>query len=216
MLSSRRPLKLAWNPPKYNQRTFPLILRLTSTLTLNIPLKWNILIIHKNKIQLQTSLLKWSQKSPLNHIKKNFVKKPSQCLCSRLERLRSKNTAKKRKKKRTESVLSAECACPHKRIACCFCWRHTSSLEFGSNKLTSWIFSPRTVCNFIVHEKCVTNVVTPCSGVAPCLIKNPVAHCWSEPAHHKRRFCNVCRKRLDETAAVHCMSKFGLRISRYE
>lgn len=63
-----------------------------------------------------------------------------------------------------------------------------------------------TVCNFIVHEKCVTNVVTPCSGIAPFLIKNPVAHCWSEPTHHKRRFCTVCRKRLDEVAAVHCMS----------
>lgn len=70
-----------------------------------------------------------------------------------------------------------------------------------------------TVCNFIVHEKCVTNVVTPCSGVAPCLIKNPVAHCWSEPTHHKRRFCNVCRKRLDETSAVHCLSK--LRYLKY-
>lgn len=70
-----------------------------------------------------------------------------------------------------------------------------------------FFFDDLTVCNFIVHEKCVTNVVTPCSGVAPCLIKNPVAHCWSEPTHHKRRFCNVCRKRLDETAAVHCLSK---------
>lgn len=71
-----------------------------------------------------------------------------------------------------------------------------------------------TVCNFIVHEKCVTNVVTPCSGVAPCLIKNPVAHCWSEPMHHKRRFCNVCRKRLDETAAVHCMSKLNILLQK--
>ncbi|XP_058464786.1 diacylglycerol kinase theta isoform X4 [Malaya genurostris] len=61
------------------------------------------------------------------------------------------------------------------------------------------------VCNFIVHEKCVTNVVTPCLGVAPYLIRNPVAHCWSEPAHHKRKFCTVCRKRLDETTAVHCL-----------
>lgn len=68
-------------------------------------------------------------------------------------------------------------------------------------------FNVFIVCNFIVHEKCVTNVVTPCSGVAPCQIKNPVAHCWSEPLHHKRRFCNVCRKRLDEIAAVHCLSK---------
>ncbi|XP_037051989.1 diacylglycerol kinase theta isoform X7 [Bradysia coprophila] len=61
------------------------------------------------------------------------------------------------------------------------------------------------VCNFIVHERCVTNVITPCSGIAPCIIKNPVAHCWSEPTHHKRKFCTVCRKRLDETPAVHCM-----------
>ncbi|XP_017144007.1 diacylglycerol kinase theta isoform X5 [Drosophila miranda] len=61
------------------------------------------------------------------------------------------------------------------------------------------------VCNFIIHERCVTNVVTPCSGIAPCIIKNPVAHCWSEPTHHKRKFCTVCRKRLDETPAVHCL-----------
>ncbi|VVD00110.1 unnamed protein product, partial [Leptidea sinapis] len=27
------------------------------------------------------------------------------------------------------------------------------------------------VCNFIVHERCVGLVVTPCSGVAPSLIK---------------------------------------------
>ncbi|XP_038105279.1 diacylglycerol kinase theta isoform X2 [Culex quinquefasciatus] len=61
------------------------------------------------------------------------------------------------------------------------------------------------VCNFIVHEKCVTNVITPCLGVAPYLIRNPVAHCWSEPTQHKRKFCSVCRKRLDETPAVHCL-----------
>uniref|UniRef100_A0AAG5CR92 Diacylglycerol kinase n=1 Tax=Anopheles atroparvus TaxID=41427 RepID=A0AAG5CR92_ANOAO len=61
------------------------------------------------------------------------------------------------------------------------------------------------VCNFIVHEKCVSNIVTPCTGVAPYLIRNPVAHCWSEPSHHKRKFCSVCRKRLDETPAVHCL-----------
>ncbi|XP_044574219.1 diacylglycerol kinase theta isoform X3 [Drosophila ananassae] len=61
------------------------------------------------------------------------------------------------------------------------------------------------VCNFIIHERCVSSVVTPCSGIAPCIIKNPVAHCWSEPTHHKRKFCTVCRKRLDETPAVHCL-----------
>ncbi|XP_028026114.1 diacylglycerol kinase theta isoform X3 [Bombyx mandarina] len=61
------------------------------------------------------------------------------------------------------------------------------------------------VCNFIVHERCVGQVVTPCCGVAPSLIKNPVAHCWSEQTHHKRKFCTVCRKRLDELPALHCM-----------
>ncbi|XP_055297893.1 diacylglycerol kinase theta isoform X7 [Sitodiplosis mosellana] len=61
------------------------------------------------------------------------------------------------------------------------------------------------VCNFIVHEKCIQYVVTPCSSIAPCIIKNPVAHCWSEPTHHKRKFCTVCRKRFDESPAVHCM-----------
>uniref|UniRef100_A0A182MR69 Diacylglycerol kinase n=1 Tax=Anopheles culicifacies TaxID=139723 RepID=A0A182MR69_9DIPT len=68
-----------------------------------------------------------------------------------------------------------------------------------------FIFSSIAVCNFIVHEKCVTNIVTPCTGIAPYLIRNPVAHCWSEPSHHKRKFCSVCRKRLDETPAVHCL-----------
>lgn len=64
------------------------------------------------------------------------------------------------------------------------------------------------MCNFIVHEKCIPSVVTPCSSIAPCIIKNPVAHCWSEPTHHKRKFCTVCRKRFDESPAVHCMSKY--------
>ncbi|XP_048489589.1 diacylglycerol kinase theta isoform X5 [Plutella xylostella] len=63
----------------------------------------------------------------------------------------------------------------------------------------------KKVCNFIVHERCVGQVVTPCCGVAPSLIKNPVAHCWSEPTHHKRKFCTVCRKRLDELPSLHCM-----------
>ncbi|XP_043273541.1 diacylglycerol kinase theta [Venturia canescens] len=63
------------------------------------------------------------------------------------------------------------------------------------------------VCNFVVHEKCLQAVVSPCSSIAACLIKNPVAHCWSEPTHHKKKFCNVCRKRLEnaeDNLSVHC------------
>ncbi|GLV43765.1 uncharacterized protein CBL_06911 [Carabus blaptoides fortunei] len=60
------------------------------------------------------------------------------------------------------------------------------------------------VCNFVVHDRCLKTVVSPCSSIAASLIKNPVAHCWSEPFHHKRKFCNVCRKRLDDNLSVHC------------
>lgn len=35
-----------------------------------------------------------------------------------------------------------------------------------------------------------------------------MAHCWSEPSLHKRKnFCTICRKRIEETASIHCMSK---------
>ncbi|KAK2179943.1 hypothetical protein NP493_466g05012 [Ridgeia piscesae] len=39
---------------------------------------------------------------------------------------------------------------------------------------------------------------------APLLFQNPVAHCWSEPGHFKRKFCNICRKRLEDSLAMRC------------
>ncbi|XP_032687981.1 diacylglycerol kinase theta isoform X1 [Odontomachus brunneus] len=60
------------------------------------------------------------------------------------------------------------------------------------------------VCNFVVHDRCLKAVVSPCSSIAASLIKNPVAHCWSEQVHRKKKFCNVCRKRLDDNLSVHC------------
>ncbi|KAK9880180.1 hypothetical protein WA026_010053 [Henosepilachna vigintioctopunctata] len=60
------------------------------------------------------------------------------------------------------------------------------------------------VCNFVVHDRCLKAVVSPCSSIAASLIKNPVAHCWSDQFFHKRRFCNVCRKRLDDSLSIHC------------
>ncbi|XP_026672089.1 diacylglycerol kinase theta isoform X5 [Ceratina calcarata] len=60
------------------------------------------------------------------------------------------------------------------------------------------------VCNFVVHDRCLKTVVSPCSSIAASLIKNPVAHCWSEPVHCRKKFCNVCRKRLDDNLSVHC------------
>ncbi|XP_050699036.1 diacylglycerol kinase theta-like isoform X3 [Eriocheir sinensis] len=63
---------------------------------------------------------------------------------------------------------------------------------------------PAAVCNFVCHDKCLKTVVSPCSSVAPTLVKTPVAHCWSEPIHVRRRHCNVCRKKLDDTLALKC------------
>ncbi|XP_043462274.1 diacylglycerol kinase theta isoform X7 [Leptopilina heterotoma] len=61
------------------------------------------------------------------------------------------------------------------------------------------------VCNFVVHDRCLKAVVSPCSSIAASLTKNPVAHCWSEQVTHRRKFCNVCRKRLDDhSTSIHC------------
>lgn len=60
------------------------------------------------------------------------------------------------------------------------------------------------MCNFVVHDKCLRTVVSPCSSIASNLVQNPVAHCWSEPGHFKRKFCNLCRKRLEDSLAIRC------------
>lgn len=39
------------------------------------------------------------------------------------------------------------------------------------------------------------------------VLQTPVAHCWSDPSHFKRKFCHVCRKRLDDHIAYKCESK---------
>jgi len=60
------------------------------------------------------------------------------------------------------------------------------------------------VCNFVVHERCMKTVVSCCSTVASSAIKNPMPHCWTD-AHPKRKFCNVCRKKIEDNAnAIRC------------
>ncbi|KAA0185223.1 hypothetical protein HAZT_HAZT006965 [Hyalella azteca] len=66
------------------------------------------------------------------------------------------------------------------------------------------LFVYRAVCNFVVHDKCMRTVVSPCSSIAPTLVKTPSAHCWSEPGHHRRKHCNVCRKKLEDAWAIRC------------
>lgn len=60
------------------------------------------------------------------------------------------------------------------------------------------------VCNFLIHEKCIKTIANPCVGVAATLVKQPVAHCWSEEKSIKGKFCNVCRKKLHEVPGLHC------------
>ncbi|CAF1274389.1 unnamed protein product [Rotaria sordida] len=60
------------------------------------------------------------------------------------------------------------------------------------------------VCNFICHDRCRKHVISPCSSIAPILIKNPVCHIWSDISRFKRKFCNICRKRLEDISAVRC------------
>ncbi|XP_027453533.1 diacylglycerol kinase theta isoform X1 [Zalophus californianus] len=59
------------------------------------------------------------------------------------------------------------------------------------------------VCNFMSHEKCLKHVKTPCAGVAPSLVRVPMAHCFGPRGLYKRKFCAVCRKTL-EAPALRC------------
>ncbi|XP_074599951.1 diacylglycerol kinase theta isoform X2 [Brevipalpus obovatus] len=60
------------------------------------------------------------------------------------------------------------------------------------------------VCNFVVHDRCLKTVVSPCSTIASNVIKTPTAHLWTDVGHFKRKFCNVCRKRIEDQSAVRC------------
>ncbi|KAL3117994.1 hypothetical protein niasHT_005237 [Heterodera trifolii] len=54
------------------------------------------------------------------------------------------------------------------------------------------------VCNFVCHDKCMRSIVSKCTGLQLQLIKNPVAHTWTDGQHIKRHFCCVCRKRTED------------------
>ncbi|KAK4473483.1 hypothetical protein MN116_002570 [Schistosoma mekongi] len=85
----------------------------------------------------------------------------------------------------------------HKPATC----HHCSDLLWGILGTTGMVCE---VCNFLAHEKCIRAVVTACTCIAPFLTKDPVPHCWSEIGHFKRKFCNVCRKRVDDLLALKC------------
>ncbi|XP_072041779.1 diacylglycerol kinase theta-like isoform X2 [Amphiura filiformis] len=60
------------------------------------------------------------------------------------------------------------------------------------------------ICNFVSHERCLDYVVSPCSSLAGERVKHPFGHTWSEPQILKKKFCNVCRRKVDDITSVRC------------
>ena len=40
------------------------------------------------------------------------------------------------------------------------------------------------------------------------MFQNPVAHCWTEEKSIKGKFCNVCRKKMQEVPGVRCEGEY--------
>uniref|UniRef100_A0A8C4S5G4 Diacylglycerol kinase n=1 Tax=Erpetoichthys calabaricus TaxID=27687 RepID=A0A8C4S5G4_ERPCA len=59
------------------------------------------------------------------------------------------------------------------------------------------------VCNFMSHEKCLKHVKVVCSSLVPTLVRMPVSHCFGPPGH-KKKFCAICRKQLEESSTLRC------------
>eukprot|EP00117_Sycon_ciliatum_P007516 scpid36203/ scgid2956/ Diacylglycerol kinase theta; Diglyceride kinase theta len=60
-------------------------------------------------------------------------------------------------------------------------------------------------CKFVAHERCSEGAVTPCSRVAIDYVTNPVPHTWSLQQKFRKKFCNVCRRKMDDRLGVRCV-----------
>uniref|UniRef100_A0A0L8GK21 Diacylglycerol kinase n=1 Tax=Octopus bimaculoides TaxID=37653 RepID=A0A0L8GK21_OCTBM len=76
----------------------------------------------------------------------------------------------------------------------------SSLLHITPDALYTQFFSQITYTQSSVLG-CATELQRPFSSIKR---ENPVAHCWSEPGHFKRKFCNVCRKRLEDSLGIRC------------
>ena len=45
--------------------------------------------------------------------------------------------------------------------------------------------------------------------------QEPVAHSWSGPSFFRRRFCCVCRKRLEDHVAFRCQGESAMNQIKY-
>ena len=61
-----------------------------------------------------------------------------------------------------------------------------------------------SACKFAAHDRCSSAVVSPCLRMSINEITRPVAHKWSSLQKFKKKFCNVCRKRMDDRNGRRC------------
>ncbi|KAM9795565.1 diacylglycerol kinase theta [Neosynchiropus ocellatus] len=59
------------------------------------------------------------------------------------------------------------------------------------------------VCNFMSHEKCLKTQRSTCPTTMASLVRVPVSHCFG-PSCHRKSFCCVCRKPIEEKDALRC------------
>ena len=55
------------------------------------------------------------------------------------------------------------------------------------------------LCNFVSHERCVRSIAQPCSHKAASHVQHPAAHSLCVLVDATKRFCNVCRTRINDT-----------------
>lgn len=63
-----------------------------------------------------------------------------------------------------------------------------------------------TVCGFVTHERCRTTIMTPCNTKASTLVQVPSLHTLIKLSNDKKRYCNVCRHRIDNSHSFQCQA----------
>ena len=72
--------------------------------------------------------------------------------------------------------------------------QHRGDSSQGKNCLQSFLPTSNLICNKFFM--CF-------------LFQNPVAHVWSDRMLIKRKFCNVCRKRMEDVMGLSCEGKMN-------
>jgi len=61
-----------------------------------------------------------------------------------------------------------------------------------------------TVCGYVTHEKCRIQIINPCNIKESTFVQIPYAHTLLKLLSEKKRFCNVCRRKIDDDTSLKC------------